>query len=320
MPYLNWSVKPTAALTKKFFITTALLVSNLFSNMGYAQEHEIAITIDDLPFVGSNSYDAGSVKRTHERFMKILGALVDNQVPATGFIIAGAIGKDQWELLEAFRKEGFGLGNHTYSHANLNRLSAIKYEEEIARADKILQPIMTQPKYFRYPYLAEGKGETKQQIHDYLIANQYTVAPVTIDTKDYAFNERFLRISWRVRNQYLNEIKQQYLAYIWKQTIKAEKSSKDPNTKQILLIHSNLLNSYCLDDIIKMYKDHGYHFISLGDALTNTADSSTHVESVTEKKIEKQPAAFYDNHLPRNEMLSQNETKTEWLSEWEKDW
>lgn len=255
-------------MRRKYAPAFALLT--LLNHPAFAGEHEIAITIDDLPFVGTNSNDPGNLKRTHERFMKIVQSLVDNHVPATGFIIAGAIGKGQWELLETFRTDGFSLGNHTYSHANLNRIGAEKYKDEIAHADQVLSPIMTQPKYFRYPYLAEGKGLDKSEVQDYLTANQYTVAPVTIDSKDYLFNERLLKISWRVRNQYLNQIKHQYLDYIWKETLKAEKKSNNPNVKQILLVHSNLLNSHFLGDVIQMYKKNGYRFISLTDALSNT--------------------------------------------------
>ena len=250
----------------KIIIPCLIILAVLTISPSYAVEREIAITIDDLPFVGTNGKDEGNLRRTKQRFMSILTALTDNHVPATGFIIANSIAKGQWELLEEFRKEGFELGNHTYSHANLNRLSAEQYINEISHADEILKPIMTQPKYFRYPYLAEGTGEKKQEIQTYLTNNQYTVAPVTIDSKDYKFNERFLHISWRVRGQYLNSIKQQYLAYIWAQTLKAEKHSGN-NGKQILLIHSNLLNSHCLGDIIAMYKKHGYKFITLGEAL-----------------------------------------------------
>ncbi|MDF1757148.1 MAG: polysaccharide deacetylase family protein [Legionellaceae bacterium] len=250
----------------KIILPAVLVLSLIMVGPSFAIEREIAITIDDLPFVGTNSNNEGNLRRTHKRFMSILTTLKENNVPATGFIIANSIGKGQWALLEEFRNEGFELGNHTYSHENLNRLSASRYIDNIAKADKILQPVMTKPKYFRYPYLAEGKGVKKQEVLDYLAANDYIVAPVTVDSKDYKFNARFLNISWRVRNQYLNKIKQQYLAYIWKQTLKAERNSKD-NTKQILLIHANLLNSHCLGDIIAMYKKHGYKFITLGEAL-----------------------------------------------------
>lgn len=255
----------------KKYMPCLFLLTYLLYNQSYAQEREIAITIDDLPFVGTDSNNKGNVKRSHERFMLIVQSLIDNHVPATGFIIAGAIGKGQWHLLDEFRKEGFSLGNHTYSHANLNHLSATKYIEEISRADKILAPVMTQPKYFRYPYLAEGKGDVKHEIQDYLIANQYIVAPVTIDSKDYIFNARLLHVSWRLRDQHLSQIKKEYLDYIWRQTLMAEKRSKKGQIKQILLVHANLLNSYFLGDVITMYKENGYRFISLNEALTNTA-------------------------------------------------
>lgn len=256
---------------KKNYASGLILLISLYNTICFAAEREIAITIDDLPFVGTDSNDSGNLQRSHDRFMKIMQSLIDHHVPATGFVIAGAIGKGQWQLLEEFRKEGFALGNHTWSHANLNHSSSEKYINEIARADQKLAPIMTQPKYFRYPYLAEGKGVAKHEIQDYLTANQYTVAPVTIDSKDYKFNERLLHISWRIRSEYLDEIKQQYLDYIWKQTVIAEKRSSNGTAKQILLVHANLLNSYFLSDVIQMYKDKGYRFISLSEALATTS-------------------------------------------------
>ena len=267
---------------KTTYAPSFILLLSLMDIPCFAAEHEIAITIDDLPFVGTDSNDAGNLQRSHDRFIKIMQSLIDNHVPATGFVIAGAIGKGQWQLLEEFRKEGFELGNHTYTHANLNRISSEKYMDEIAHADQKLAPVMTQPKYFRYPYLAEGKGSAKQQVQDFLTANQYTIAPVTIDSKDYLFNERLLHVSWRVRPQYLAHIKQQYLDYIWKQTVLAEKRSKNGSVKQILLIHANLLNSHFLSDVIQMYKNNGYHFVSLGEALNNTTQAKNTEEPIPE--------------------------------------
>ncbi|MBI2786295.1 MAG: polysaccharide deacetylase family protein [Legionella longbeachae] len=241
----------------------------------FADEKEIAITIDDLPFVGSGTNTPASLKRTTERFMAIVKALVDNQVPATGFAIGGAVAKNEWELLEAFRNQGFSLGNHTYTHNNLNHTSADKYIADIDHADTILAPVLTEPKYFRYPYLAEGTGQKKQKVTDYLAEHQYTIAPVTIDSKDYEFNARFYKIPYRKRAQNLPQFKKRYLAYIWKQTLLAEHRAKKIDgqpIKQILLIHANLLNSLCLEDIIELYKKNGYKFISLAEALKgNTA-------------------------------------------------
>lgn len=240
-----------------------------------AQENEIAITIDDLPFVGSGTSTPANLKRTQDRFMAIVNALVDNQVPATGFAIGGAVAKNEWDLLENFRRQGLTLGNHTYTHRSLNGMSAEKYIADIEHADVTLAPVMTEPKYFRYPYLAEGKGEKKQKVLEYLAEHQYIVAPVTVDSKDYEFNAQFYRIPYRQRAQKLEQFKKRYLAFIWNQTLKAEKKAKKVDgqpVKQILLIHANLLNSLCLADIIAMYKKNGYKFISLADALKgNTA-------------------------------------------------
>ena len=255
-----------------------------FSCSCFAQDREIAITIDDLPLVASKMNTPGNQQRSTERFMKIIQALVDNQVPATGFVIAGSIEKGQWEFLEQFRNAGLVIGNHTYSHKNLNQMSAESYIADLDRADKKLAPLMTDPKYFRYPYLAEGNKITKPKVLNYLAEHHYVIAPVTIDSKDFRFNEQLYKVPYHSREAYIGKMKAGYLAYIWKQTLLAERIAKGQPVRQILLIHANLLNSYVLDDIIQMYKQNGYKFITLTEALENPAPQI--IVSAPEKKIE----------------------------------
>lgn len=279
-------------LIRHYLISVISLICAL-NNPCFAEEHEIAITIDDLPFVGSGTSTPANLKRTQERFMAIVNTLVDNKVPATGFVIGGAIAKNEWELLESFRNNGLTIGNHTFKHQSLNGMSAEKYIADIEHADHVLTPILTEPKYFRFPYLAEGKGEKKQKVQEYLAEHQYTIAPVTIDSKDYEFNARFYRIPYRQRLHSLKNFKKGYLAFIWKQTLRAEKNAKKIEgqpVKQILLIHANLLNSLCLPDIIELYRSNGYKFISLTDALKGNIapvinDSAPASGSEQEKKI-----------------------------------
>lgn len=234
-------------------------------------EKEIALTIDDLPFVGASRNSNYDLARKEERFMRLLDSLNQQQVPAVGFVIAGAIAKGQWSLLEKFQNDGYILGNHTYSHPNLNRTSAQKYIENVAKADKVLTPLMTEKKYFRYPFLAEGKGQKEIKVKEFLEENNYVIAPVTVDSKDYRFNQRLMRVYYKNRENYTQKtFKNVYLAYIWKQTERAEQKDIKQYGKplpQILLIHANQLNSIVLNDIIKMYKNKGYRFITLEKAL-----------------------------------------------------
>ncbi len=259
--------------TKSILMALALVV-----NSSQAADKQISITIDDLPFVGHGA-SSKEIKSGKDRFNQILQALINEQVPATGFVIAGAIAKGQWQLLENFQKEGFTIGNHTYTHANLNEIGAEKYIKEIAKADKRLLPLMTEKKYFRYPYLAEGRGGNRHAVQAYLAENQYIIAPVTIDSKDFLFNMQLLAVNWHHRADRLEKIKQRYLSYIWKQTEIAEKMAHGKPTKQILLLHANLLNSHLMGDVIQLYKEHGYRFISLEEALTPNQPDPKRVEA-----------------------------------------
>lgn len=250
------------------------LINLIFiSTTTFANTKEICITIDDLPFVGASS-TKGQIG-----FNKILQALIDEQVPATGFVIAGAIAKGQWQLLENFQRQGFTIGNHTYTHPSLAEIGAEKYISEISKADKRLIPLMPDKKYFRYPYLDEGRGNSRHRVKEYLEENQYIVAPVTIDSKDFIFNKQLLSFNWRNRLNHLNKIKERYLNYILKQTEIAERMANGRPVKQILLIHSNLLNSYAISDVIQFFKSHGYHFITLEEALTPSREKTQLIES-----------------------------------------
>lgn len=249
----------TQLFTKKLIL--ALLVVFGFQNSGFAQNKQIAITIDDLPFVGE-------YRNFHLKML--MNTMKEQEVPATGFIIAREVRPSNWSMLNTFRDEGFDLGNHTYSHANLNKIATKQFIHEIRRSDKLLAKVMTKPKYFRYPYLAMGTGYKKNEVLCYLEKKHYHVAPITIDSKDFAFNQRLLSVNEAQRRNYLAELKPFYLEFIWQQTKLAEErtaQNHNPDQAQILLIHANLLNAYSLADIIKLYKENDYTFISLQDAL-----------------------------------------------------
>ncbi|STX42873.1 polysaccharide deacetylase [Legionella donaldsonii] len=247
-------------LVRKFFII-ALLFFTVLADTSFAQKRLIAITIDDLPFVGE-------AKNFHLNM--IINAIKSHEIPATGFIIAGEVNPDNWKMLHKFRDAGLGLGNHTFSHLNLNKVDTEAYIEEIDAADKMLMPVLTEPKFFRYPYLAMSGGNKKEKVLHYLSKKNYHVAPITIDSKDFIFNQLLLDVPQNQRRSFLEALKVAYIDFIWQQTLKAEEHDRynhKPDQAQILLIHANLLNAYVLPDIINLYKQNGFTFVSLEEAL-----------------------------------------------------
>jgi len=246
----------------KFHIALKGLIFIAVCHLSYAQERLVALTIDDLPFVGPVNNQKGDINR----FTQLVTQIDERQVPATGFIIAGSIAKGQDELLTYFKQKGYGLGNHTYTHINLNRVGATRYIADLDKSEERLQGVLTYPKYFRYPYLAEGRGNDKQVVQEYLQNHDYVIAPVTIDSKDYKFNGRLLAVNWKHREERLEGIKKDYLAFIDKQITEAEKLH-GPERPEILLVHANLLNSHAMGEVIDLFKNRGYRFISLEEAL-----------------------------------------------------
>ncbi len=238
----------------------------LFCFLGFScitQARDIAITIDDLPFVGEQ-------KNFHLNM--IIDAITAHDIPVTGFVIAGNIRPDNWPVLQKFKEAGFGIGNHTLSHVNAQTISTQAYINQIKEANHILLPLLTKPKYFRYPYLAMGAGTKKTDIMSYLSSKKYHIAPITIDSQDFMFNQLLLAVPEASRRQFLTVLKPCYLDFIWQQTLRAEKSNrlnKKNNKAQILLIHANLLNAYVLPDIIDLYQQRGFNFVSLTTALAS---------------------------------------------------
>ncbi|KTD65283.1 polysaccharide deacetylase family protein [Legionella spiritensis] len=247
-----------------------LLCLLLSVKTGFAEQRSIAITIDDLPFVGED-------KNYH--LTRIINTLKSNSIPATGFVIADQVNDKTRPLLQKFRNAGLSLGNHTLTHANLDKMDTMDYIREINKSDKILSDVMTRPKYFRYPYLAMGKGRKKNDVLNVLFSKHYQVAPITIDSKDFVFNQLLLSVPQNERRFFLHSLKAAYVDFIWEQTLKAHK----PEQAQILLIHANLLNAYVLPDIIELYRQNGYEFITLTEAL-KTVGTPNKTASVKKRK------------------------------------
>ncbi|MGO4879364.1 MAG: polysaccharide deacetylase family protein [Bryobacteraceae bacterium] len=235
---------------------------------------EVAITIDDLPRGG----DGGGRTFARIRGMteRLLAPLRAQKIPATGFVHPGRTElapPDLRRILELWLDAGAELGNHTWSHADLNRVPVAEYEQNILKADAVLRPLLEargkQLEFFRYPMLHAGSStETKRAIAEFLVAHGYRNAPVTFDNSDYMFAAIFTRPEFRAR------VTREYVPYLESVVAFFERRSVEVVGRefpQIMLLHASDLNSRKMPDILAMFRRRGYRFVSLAAALRDDA-------------------------------------------------
>jgi peptidoglycan/xylan/chitin deacetylase (PgdA/CDA1 family) len=175
---------------------------------------EVAITIDDLPRGGDGG--GGSFAEIRTMTQRLLTPFGERKIPVTGFVHPGRTelsARDLRRILDLWMDAGAELGNHTWSHADLNRTAVADYEREILKADAVLRPVVEERgkklEFFRYPMLHAGPtAEVKQSIAEFLAVHHYRNAPVTLDNSDYMFAALYTRPEFRARAM------QEYVPYL----------------------------------------------------------------------------------------------------------
>lgn len=253
----------------------------IFSILSFAQNRQIAVTIDDLPVVSTRK----DLKNRQEITRKLLKHITDAKIPAIGFVNENKLYKNdkrdeaQVDLLRMWLKANLELGNHTFSHLSLHDNPLEKYEADILKGEiitkELLQVQNSKMRYFRHPYLWTGLSlEIKNDLAKFLNEHNYTIAPVTIDNADYIFSRAYDNAFDKGDKKLMKQIGAAYTPYLEAKMDYWERQSVklfNREIKQILLLHANFINSDYFDDIAKMLKKRGYKFISLENALQDEA-------------------------------------------------
>ncbi len=251
---------------------------------------EICITFDDLPVV-----------RVHDRIQRlivtdqILGTLDEFKAPAAGFVIGDQIGADA-DIIRQWLEAGHTLGNHTYSHPDLNTVPVDLYTADITRGAEALKPILKEYNqnltYFRFPYLHYGTDfQTKEAVAEFLTNEKLTVVHVSIDTEDFVYNLQYEKIFESDNEIELLRLGNEYIDHIMDQVRAAEELSQEMlgrQVKHILLLHANRINAAFLADLLAELQLDGYVFITLETALTDR------VYSMDESYIGPQGLSFLE--------------------------
>lgn len=243
-----------------------------------AQGREIAVTFDDLPASQGNLEEMRSItKRLMESFKR-------TGVPVIGFVNEAKLYRRgetdaRIELLRQWLDAGFELGNHTFSHINLQKAALADYEDDVVRGETVTRMLLAEHKmklrYFRHPFLFTGTTpEYKKGLADFLAARGYTVAPVTIDNGDYIFADVYFKAKKRGDAETAKRVADAYMPYMESVLEHFEKLSSETfgrEIKQTLLLHANEINADRFEELAAMLKRRGYAFITLEAALKDPA-------------------------------------------------
>jgi peptidoglycan/xylan/chitin deacetylase (PgdA/CDA1 family) len=246
----------------------------VFFHLAFATE--MAITFDDLPAHGNLPPND-----TREAVInKILLTLEKHHLSGIYGFMNGAKtvnNPENLKVLQDWVAAGQLLGNHTYTHLNLNDVSLNTYKNEIQQNDVLLAKLMglKDYKFFRYSYLAEGKNnEERNAIRQYLFQNQYKIAPVTILFYDYKWNDPYLACLKKHNLSAINLLKNTYLSELSYATLHAQAMAQQlfhRDIAHILVIHCDPFAAENLDELLTQLEKNKVKFISLENALQDKA-------------------------------------------------
>ena len=111
--------------------------ANIVRN-GSRQQRYIALTFDDGP---------------HPQYtLEILDMLKKHNIKATFFVL-GQFAEEYPDIIRRQVNEGHEIGNHTYSHFDITKISKDKFKEEFNRTQEIISSLTgVESKVFRPPY------------------------------------------------------------------------------------------------------------------------------------------------------------------------
>ncbi len=261
-----------------------LLLLTAFAPLSFARGKTVAITVDDLPYAGgefartrgpAGAADAVEINR------RLLAAFKAHHVPVTGFVIGQRVESvpSSMEILHDWIGQGFDLGNHSWSHADFNELSIQQIEDEIVRGEPVPGSLMKRAgrslRFFRFPDNHTGATrEAHDAIAAFLGQHGYELATCTIDSSDYVFNDAWIRMLANHDGDSAEKLRREYLIYTsaeidYYAALDQQVFGYEP--PEVMLLHDNRLNADLIGQVLGLFEQKGYRFVSLKEAQSDPA-------------------------------------------------
>ncbi|MNH91177.1 Peptidoglycan-N-acetylglucosamine deacetylase [compost metagenome] len=194
-----------------------------------AEAKLVALTFDDGP----------DAKYTPQ----VLDILAENKVKATFFVVGKQVSVHA-EVLQQIHDAGHAIGNHSWGHPNMSKMSSAAFIEEVEKTNQVIKDVLgSGTPLFRAPY-----GATSKELIQTLKTNGYNLINWNVDTRDWDGTSS---------DQIVLKVKQQTKA------------------GGIILMHSfggkngDLDNTIkALPQIIAYLKEHGYTLVTIPELLS----------------------------------------------------
>ena len=244
---------------------------SLFDSASPTGKPQIAFTFDDLPSHGP--LPPGETRI--EIMAKIGDALRDAHMPPVyGFVNGVAVEQHPGDAaaLKAWHDTGNPLGNHTWSHINLNQNSLADFEANTTKNEPLLSELMPGGDWhwFRFPFLAEGDTpEKKAGVRAFLLERGYKVAGVTMSFGDYSWNDPYARCVAKGDAKSIELLESSYLAAADESITHYRQLSQTLYGRDIpyvLLVHVGAFDARMLPRLLELYRSRGFEFVTLQQA------------------------------------------------------
>ena len=138
--------------------------------------HKIILTFDDGP--------------SPEFTPQILNILEKEKIPATFFVV-GLNAEQNIPLLKRIYRDGYEIGNHTFTHGNIAKMSPQRAELEMKSTRLLIESITGHSTIlFRAPYNADSEPQTYEEIEPIARSKKdnYITIGESIDPNDWQVN------------------------------------------------------------------------------------------------------------------------------------
>jgi peptidoglycan/xylan/chitin deacetylase (PgdA/CDA1 family) len=232
---------------------------------------QIAFTWDDLP--AHSALPPGQTRVEIAR--AIISAMKDAKMPPVYGFVNGIFTEKEplsTPVLQEWRTAGLPLGNHTWSHMNLNQNSLADWEADLLKDEPLLKSYMAGEDWhwLRFPNLAEGDtAEKREGARHFLAEHGYKIAGVTMSFGDYMYNGPYARCVAIGNSAAMQQLEASYLnaadATI-DYTRAMSKALYGRDIPYVLLMHVGALDARMLPRLLELYRNRGFSFIRLEQA------------------------------------------------------